>query len=558
MAGHTSNPVTRIFELLKFEKEQITAVYFYALMNGIVNLTVPLGLQAIISFVMGGAISTSLVLLITFVVIGVFVNGLLQVNQIKLIEQIQQQLFVRYSFNYADKIPKLDMKAVDGYYLPEMVNRIFDTASLQKGLSKLLLDFPAAIIQIIFSLLLLCFYHPVFILFSVLLATVVATILKFTGLRRIETSRQESDFKYKVAGHLEEVANSITAFKYASQHGYHIKKADEYVTGYIKSRTAHFKILLVQYWTFIGFKLIVTAAMLIVGANLLLSQQINIGQFIASELVILTVIGYVEKIIVSLDNIYDILTSVEKLEKLTDKPSEAYGDTKMELKNGIAVQVQQLKFAYQDGHEVLNDISFKVNAGEKVCIKGKQSAGKSTLLKILGGLYHDFSGGVKLNGIPIEQCDHMQLRSNTGMMLYHRDIFKGTLWDNITMGNEQLTHEQVDELAAVVGLQEYVNKDKQGYMMPLHEAGSHLAGRIAKKILLVRALAIKPKMLLLEEPWLGLEDEHALRIQKYILGLHDTTVFVITNDDTFATQCDHLLVLEDSRQIGFINTKPTN
>src|SRR4028119_1140603 len=128
----SKNPVRRVIEVLRFEKQEISAIYFYAVLAGLVQLSLPLGVQAIISFVLGGSISTSLVLLIGGVIAGVFLNGLLQVNGMKLIERIQQQLFVRYSFLYAHTVPRLDLKSVDGYYLPELVNRFFDTVSLQK------------------------------------------------------------------------------------------------------------------------------------------------------------------------------------------------------------------------------------------------------------------------------------------------------------------------------------------------------------------------------------------------------------------------------------------
>ena len=136
------SPVARIFQILKLEKKEIGAVYFYASLNGLIQLSLPLGIQSIISYVLGGAISTSLVILIIVVVLGVLMNGVITVNQLKLIEKVQQKIFVRYSLEYANRIPRIELASVDSYYLPELVNRFFDTVSLQKGISKLLLDFP--------------------------------------------------------------------------------------------------------------------------------------------------------------------------------------------------------------------------------------------------------------------------------------------------------------------------------------------------------------------------------------------------------------------------------
>lgn len=544
MADKNVNAFSKIYDVLRFERREISEVYFYAILNGLVNLSLPLGIQSIISFVLGGSISTSLVLLIIFVVAGVFLNGLLQVNQLKIIEKIQQQLFVRYTFMYAYKLPRIDLKATDGYYMPEMVNRVFDTATLQKGLSKLLIDFPSAIIQITFSLALLSFYHPIFIFFSLLLVTVLIVILRLTGLKGLQTSIVESDYKYKVAGYLEDMARSLISFKFSIGNGLHIRKTDEYVSGYIKARTSHFNILQVQYWTFIAFKLLITASMLTVGASLLVDQQLNIGQFIASELIIMTVISYVEKIIVSLDNVYDIITSAEKLNKLPEKTSEQSGEWSPETgRQGFTVSLRDVTFGYKPDHNVVTNVSIEVNAGEKVTITGPQSGGKSTLLKLIAGLYNPGNGVVSISNIPVGQYDKQTLRTHISILLQHIDIFEGTVWDNITMGNQGTRLEDVSPLVDLVGLNNFINSSADGYQRLLPTAGIGLSQKVAKKILLVRALVKKPSLLLLEEPWLGLEEEYARNIQNYLLQQPATT-FIINHNDEFAERCDKVITLD--------------
>ena len=104
----------------------------------------------------------------------------------------------------------------------------------------------------------------------------------------------------------------IKSFKYTKNTNLHITKTDELVGKYLDARTSHFKILLTQFWSLITFKIIITAAMLLVGAVLLVDQQINVGQFIAADIVILAIIGSVEKLITTLDKIYDTLTSAAK------------------------------------------------------------------------------------------------------------------------------------------------------------------------------------------------------------------------------------------------------
>jgi ABC-type bacteriocin/lantibiotic exporter with double-glycine peptidase domain len=512
------NPIRRVIEVLRFEKQEISAIYFYAVLAGLVQLSLPLGVQAIISFVLGGSISTSLVLLIAGVIAGVFLNGLLQVNGMKLIERIQQQLFVRYSFLYAHTVPRLDLKSVDGYYLPELVNRFFDTVALQKGLSKLLLDVPLASIQILFGLTLLSFYHPVFIFFGLVLLLVLWGILRLTANRGIETSLQESEYKYRVAGFLQTLARKVVAYKYARNPALQLGRTDR---------------------------------MLIVGALLLVNQQLNVGQFIAAEIVILTVINSVEKLIINLDNVYDVLTAVEKLGKVIDKPQEGNGAQASPISSGFPVRAVDVAFKFPSSTKpVLQDLTFSILPGEKVCIAGATGSGKSTLMRLLAGIYSPTEGSLLLSDVPLQHYDTTQLRSRIGLMLEGQGLVAGTLLENLGMG-ESLTPSdlsQLEPLTDAIGLKAFIHSHPSGYNMELEPEGTHLSARTTRQIALFRALLHKPALLLLEEPWADLAGATAKNIQDYLLrGTDGATVVVATNDIDFTMQCDKVIILEKGR-----------
>ena len=323
------SPVARIWNLVREEKTDIKSIYFYAIFSGLIQLSLPVGIQSIIGFVLAGTLSPSLVLLITLIVTGVLLVGLLQIAQMKIIERIQQSIFVRNAFAFANHIPRIDLKKADAFYLPELVNRFFDTVSLQKSFSKLLLDLPTATIQILFGLILLSFYHPTFILFGIILVFLLWLILYLTSNKGLESSIAESTYKYAVVGWLEEMARVVKSFKFSTGSQLLIKKADEKTIAYLGERTRHFSILLTQYRTLVAFKVAITAAMLIVGIILLLNQQINIGQFVAAEIIIITVINAIEKIIINLDSVYDVLLTnaqnrfvlVKKAYQLGDRPA---------------------------------------------------------------------------------------------------------------------------------------------------------------------------------------------------------------------------------------------
>ncbi len=539
------NSLSRFFKIIKLERKEIWAIYFYAILYGLLQLTLPLGIQSIINFVQANVISTSLILLIIMVVVGVLLTGVLQVNQMKLNERIQQNLFARYTFEFSYRLPKLDMMSMDGYYLPELVNRFFDVVSLQKGLSKILLDIPVASIQIIFGLILLSFYNSIFIFFGLFLIIALYLVLRLTSRKGFETSMEESDYKYKVEGWLEEMARTIKSIKYSSGTTLHMEKSDGFLTGYLKARTSHFSVLLTQYWALIIFKVLITAGMLIVGGALLVNNQLNVGQFIAAEIVILSVLASVEKFIVSLDKVYDVLTSIEKLGKVIDKPIEKSGTLTLDVSQGIKVNANEINFGF-DNKNVLHNISFEIKPGSNICLAGNEGSGKSSLLRLLTGAYNQFDGQLLFNNVPISNYTLDSLRKHTSIFFSQQDIFQGSLWENISMGHCSYTTMEVMEIANRIGLGNFIAGLKNGFDTQLDPMGRRLSKSVTRKVLFLRAFVSKPSLLLLEDPWEGMDDSSRQQMLLLIKEeLTNATVIIATNDEQYKETCDQIFVMEE-------------
>jgi ATP-binding cassette, subfamily B, bacterial len=243
--------------------------------------------------------------------------------------------------------------------------------------------------------------------------------------------------------------------------------------------------------------------------------------------------------------VYDVLTSVDKLAKITDKELEADGSYEMPVTGfGPSLEIQNVSFGYAVDDGILNNISFKIKPGEKVAITGKGGSGKSTLLRLFTGAYSDFKGSVLIDSIPVGNYKLDSLRLQTGVFLGQQDIFNGTLLENISMGNPDITVEKINLLAEKTGLQSFIATLKAGYDTVLDPTGNRLPRSVVQKILLTRALAGKPGLLLLEEPWQGQEDDYRQRIQQLLLNdLPGTTVLVIANDESFINNCDRVIHL---------------
>ena len=536
----------RLLSLLRLDKKDISAIYFFAILSGFISLILPLGIQTIVTLVQTNEISTSVVVLIAIVVLGVFLGGLIQVRQMQVIERVEQKIFTRYALEFANKLPKLDIEKLDSFYLPELVNRFFDTPALAKGIKKIMLDIPAAVIQTFFGLILLAFYHPVFIVFGALLIVIVLIIIRFTSPQGLATALKASDYKYAIAAWIEEMARVIKSFKYNKGTNLHIQKSDKLVTSYLESRTNHFKILLTQYWSLIGFKILITAAMLVLGSILLVKQQINVGQFIAADIVIIAIINSVEKLILSLDKVYDALTSIQKINSVLDSEVESSGTALLNETNyGVAINYKQVSFAYNNQENILNNISFTIQQGQFVCITGSSGSGKSTLLKLLTGAFKNFDGSILIDEIPLANYSLKSLRSQTGILLNQQDIFNGTLLENITLGNPNILLSDVTQLANQIGLVNFIQQHQEGFDTILDPQGKRLSRKVSQHILLLRALIGKHRLLLLEEPFNYLDDAQKNSVLQYLRKNNIATIIITSEKEEIMNDCDVIIRLKN-------------
>ncbi|MFN8286293.1 MAG: ATP-binding cassette domain-containing protein [Chitinophagales bacterium] len=550
-----TTPLQRFFKLIALERKEITAIYFYAIISGLIALSLPLGIQSIINLLFGGVISTSLIVLIGVVVLGVLANGWIQILQMQVNENIQRRIFTRYSLQFAYKLPRLDLAGVDDYYLPELVNRFFDTAALQKGISKVLLDFPGASVQIIFGIALLSFYNAAFLFFGIGLVVLIVLILRFTYPQGIKTSLEESNYKYEVGFWLEEVARTIKTIKFMGLTEFPLTKTDNLVSGYLDARKSHFDILKVQYWSFVAFKVIITAALLIVGTLLVFQQQLNLGQFIAAEIVILVLINSIEKLINSLDVVYDMLTSLEKVSKLLDKPQERTSGVSLESDSkGVAISAKDIWYNYNGPQHpwVLSGLNFEIKAGEKVCIFGSEGSGKSTLLKLFTGAYTTYKGQLLFDNYPLGDYNLESVRRQIGVYLASADLFSGTLNENLTMGNNHISREDILKVSADVGLLPFIQSLPTGLDTNIDSVGKKLPRNTVNKILVTRALLNRPRLLLLEDCWSTLELEEQDALIKHLTQKNNPyTLVAVTNDEAFARRCDRIMLLDEGKIIEF-------
>ena len=544
----------RFYGLLKLERPDILQIFYYALFAGVLSLSLPLGVQSIVNLIQGAQISSSWIILVALVTLGVVFAGILQVMQMRIIETLQQRIFTRSSFELSYRFPKINMKELRNHYPPELANRFFDTISIQKGLSKILIDVPTALIQILFALSLLSFYHPFFILFGITLLTLMYFVFRITVRRGLETSLIESKQKYRVAHWIQEIARSVVSFKLSGNTNLALLKNDELVSNYLNAREAHFKVIKIQYIKMIAFKVLVTTGLLIIGGVLVLNQQMNIGQFVASEIIILLVIASVEKLIVSLETLYDILTSIEKLGQVVDMDMESQEGKTPNFSSGMDIELDEVNYSVSDREQpILSDISIQIPQKEIVLIKGPSGSGKSSLLRLLAGVNLPTQGSLFINQDNLKAIQLTHYRLHLGMSLSDEAPFEGTLRENITFGNPKITAAQIREIIEIVGLSPFVKSQPLGLDTIIYPEGKRLSSTDTKKILLARAILKQPHVLLLEDPLDDLTLEETRRIIDYLcLPKHQWSIVVVSTNPYWEEKCHQTLTLSEGKIISSI------
>ncbi|WP_138434849.1 peptidase domain-containing ABC transporter [Winogradskyella algicola] len=544
-------PWQRFVGILRLEKKDLLQVIYYAVFSGLISLTLPLGIQAIINLIQGAQVSTSWVVLVVLVTLGVAFVGVLQLMQMRIIETVQQRIFMRASFEFTYRFPKIKMNELRNYYPPELANRFFDVLTVQKGLAKLLIDVPAAVLQIVFALILLSFYHPFFIAFGILLIILIYVVFKFTIQKGMDTSLKESKKKYMVAHWIQEVARAITSFKISGRTSLALEKNDKLVDGYLEARESHFKILVIQFIQMVGFKVIVTAGLLLIGGLLVLTQEMNIGQFVAAEIIILLVIGSVEKLILGLESFYDVLTSLEKMGQVVDKKLEPQDGIKIDTAETLKIELDKIAYKVPNrAVPILNNISMAINPSSRILVQGPSGSGKSSLLRLISGIIEPTKGRIFVNDESLQNIHLNNYRSCLGLSLAEETPFEGSIRDNLTLTNKDITDQEIKKAVEIVGLKEYLKETERGLETIIYPEGKQMSFTVAKKIILARAILKKPKVLILEEPLEHFEATEAKRIIKALTAPeHPWAIIVASFNNDWREDCTDVINLNNGEII---------
>ncbi len=553
---HGPSPFRRLLSLVRIDvRRDLTLILAYAIGVSILSLATPLAIEMLVTTIAKNQMVQQLIVL-TLILFGcVGLAGLLRALQTYMVELVQRRVFVRVSADLAYRLPRVRIDAFDRANGPELVNRFFDILTVQKVGALLLLDGISILLSAAAGLLILAFYHPYLLGFDLIVLASMAFVVFLLGRGAIRTSIQESLSKYRVAAGLEEVARAPLAFKGDNAAEFSLDRVDLNTRRYLDARRLHFAILMRQIVFALGLQAIATSALLGLGGLLVINNAITLGQLVAAELIVATVVAGFAKLGKHLEAWYDLMAAMDKLGHLIDLPLERIDGEACPEPNfgrglgaqGLSVKARHLSYGYSDHHHVLESLNLDIASGERVALVGPSGSGKSTLIDLFYGLRQPQSGSIELDGVNLRDIRLDSLRQQVAMVK-RLEMIEDSIIENVRVGRGWISISDVRDALASVDLLDELSDLPDGLQTRINSDGAPLSLGQARRVMIARAIVGHPRLILIDE---GLDGVDVTARQRVVDTLFDRsapwTLVIVTHAQDIAKHADRAVALSDGR-----------
>jgi ABC-type bacteriocin/lantibiotic exporter with double-glycine peptidase domain len=492
-------PTERLRGLLQAERRSLWVAVVYSLVIGLLTLVLPVAVQSLVNTIAFGAVLQPLVVLTLFVLIASGFSALMNVFRAAVVDIIQRSIFARVATDVTWRLLRVRAEAFDRYHGPEIVNRFFDTVTVQKAASTLLIDGLTIVMQTGIGMVLLALYHPLLLVFDVLLVASMLVIVLVLGRGAVATSIKESKAKYALEAWLEQLATHVITFKSSGGTAYAEQRSQRLLDDYLAYREKHFSILIRQIAGSFVLQAVAGAALLGVGGFLVINRQLTLGQLVASELIVTLMMSAFTKFGKQLEVYYDLCAAIDKLGDLIDLPLEPSGGEARPLtRQPMTLRLQDVRVSYPDASRPSLAVGdWHIPAGARIGVMGPNGGGKSTLADVLFGLREPASGTVQMDGVDLRELSLALLRQDL-VLVRGVELFPGTIIDNVRLGRASVSHADVMQVLEAVGLLDELLALPDGLETTLLPHGRPLSHRQACRLMFARALAGRPRLVVVD------------------------------------------------------------
>lgn len=541
------SPLGNLMEILQPERSDIFAIVLYSGFTGLLTLAIPIAVQQLVNTVGFGGLVQPVVVLALLLLVGLAIAACLYAFQAYLAELFQQRIFVRGCLDLAHRLPRVSEGGFGSYSAPAFVNRFFDLVTVQKTGARLVLEGSGVILQTATGLLVLSFYHPLMLALSIFLFGAMAAVGYSFGRGAPASAIRESSAKYAIAAWLEELVRHPTAFRNGASRRRAESHGDTLVTSWVSARRHHYQIVFRQFVAALGLQVIVNTGVLALGGYLVVAGELTLGQLVASEIIVASVVASFARLAKHFESYYDLLAAVTKVSELFNLPLEAgpQGRDPVDSSEGGAARIACHGVSLGGVRRpLLQDVSLDVAAGERVLVVGSWCAGKSELLDVLSGLRRTDAGYVTLGDRDLRDQSAQAARDRIAL-IRSPQILATSLLSNLTMSSTDATLERVQEVLRSLDLLDDIRQLPQGLETVLDDRGLPLDRSQAMRLEIARALIARPDVILLDLQTADFDDRSMLCALETLLAPDAPwTLIAVSTMETIADRCDRVFDID--------------
>ena len=540
--------VARLGLFIRLEKKIFGLIVSYALAMGVFSLIVPLTVQELVNTFAFAIQPIMIVTLSGIMAMTLLFIGGFKVLQSRAVEVLVQRLYTRIALAMTKQLPAFR----DESFLPKYANYFMEAELLPRALVVTLVDILNVTVGGVIGMTILVMYHPYFLAFNVLLLGGFVLVITTLGQGAFKITMQVSQRNYDMMNWIQDIANNLLHFKSTASMPLLLKKTDELVKQYVDARKIRSDILSGrQYKGSVIWQALGHSGLIATAGWLLATGQLTLGQFVAAEVIVGTLLLNLDIVARRMYAVYYVFTSMYELAGVFSLPKDARS-TKSSVPmpdpaiHGISLTCKDVSFSYPGSHPVFQNFNLEVTPSEKVAIFSTTSTGKTTLARVLAGLYTPTIGVIRYNGVDLRDLDMNSLNTCRGLILDSQlSLFEGTLEENITLARPGIPYSDLLWALRFVEMEEEVDALPMGLRTVVKARGKTFTTSQVLRILVARAVVARPQLLILDGTLHSMKQEIRESILRRLCSKEEPwSVIFVSNDPTLKAHVDRRLVLD--------------
>ncbi|CAM2837304.1 ABC transporter transmembrane domain-containing protein [Legionella anisa] len=521
--------INAIVEVL--DRATIASIMMISVIVSLLSLSIPIAAQTLVNLIAFGKLLQPVLTLSIMVLILMIALGALNVWQSIIIEVIQQKLMVKISLNLSRQFTHLSLDNFSSHHGPELVNRFFEVVTINKALSSLLLYGVNLSLQLFFGLILLLFYHPLFLVFDGFIVLGILLIVFLPFRKGLVSAEKECAEKHQIGAWLEELLANRFLFRFNRYHYYATQQTDKRLVSFLKARNMHFRQLIKHQIGFYLLSAIASSLLLGLGGYLVINNQLSLGQLVAAEIVLGALIYAFKRFGVLLENYYDLVASEHKIDMVLNLPTEPINTELSEL----IIPIKKILLVTQNQEKA----SCTPENSLVICVNETQH--QESLAEFILGFKNNTELALYINEIPCHQEYRRSLREYT-LLLRDKEWFAGSVYDNLRLNQSSFSIKQLKELLISLGLMDKIMRQPNGLKSIIYDWEQVFTEQELIQLMVIRALVANPKLIIIDRLFDSLTKKDIELLLGHLATLKETLLIIITQYPNHIPLPNHLVL----------------